>query len=52
MARQQKMPVCVFFVQDLTIKSTGLPAIDVTKAFAKNTAKWHAICVKNELIFQ
>ena len=43
MATRQKMPVCVFFVQDPTTKSTCLPAIDVTRASAKHTAKWHAI---------
>ena len=40
------------FVQDPTTKSTDLPATDVTRASAKNTAKWYAICVKNELIYQ
>ena len=52
MARKQKMPVCVSFVQDPRTKSTGLPAIDVTRAFTRNTAKWRASCVKNELIHQ
>ena len=52
MARRQKMPVCVFFVQDPRTKSTGLPAINVTRASARNTAKWRTICVKNELIYQ
>ena len=52
MTRRQKMPVCVFFVQDPRTKSAGLPAIDVTRASARNTAKWRAICVKNELIYQ
>ena len=52
MARRQKMPVCVFFVQDPTTKSARLPAIDVTRASAKNTAKWYEVCVKNELIYQ
>ena len=46
------MPVCVSFVQDPRTKSTGLLAIDITRASARNTAKWRAICVKNELIYQ
>ena len=52
MARRQKMPVCVFFVHDPRTKSTDLPAIDLTRAFARNRAKWRAICVMNELIYQ
>ena len=52
MAGRQNMPVCVFFVQGPRTKSSGLPAMDVTRASARNTAKWRGICLKNELIYQ